>query len=205
MRIIAVTGGIGSGKSSVSGLFKAKGAALVDADAISRALTAPGGVGLPPIREAFGAGVFYEDGTLNRKALGQLVFTDAAARERLNAILHPLIIRQVQKKLDALKQSGTQVALLDVPLLFETGMDVLADAIVCVTAPREVRIRRIRRRDHLTREEACRRIQSQNPSEVTESRSDYVLSTDAPYALTRKRASALWQQIMTDGPKRAKS
>ena len=110
MRIIAVTGGIGSGKSSVSGLFKAKGAALVDADAISHALTAPGGAGLPPIRETFGAEVFHEDGTLNRKALGQLVFTNAAARKRLNAILHPLIIRQVRKKLEALAQSGTKVA-----------------------------------------------------------------------------------------------
>ncbi len=202
MRVIAVTGGIGSGKSTVAKLFAAQGAALVDADAESRALTAAGGEALPAVRDAFGAAVFFPDGTLNRKALANVIFKDEFARERLNALLHPLITDRVRAKLNAFRAQGRTAALLDVPLLFETGMDRLADAVVCVTAPEETRVRRVCRRDRLTREEALRRIRSQNPSAVTESLSDYVLSTDAPYALTRRRARELWQKILADGPLR---
>jgi dephospho-CoA kinase len=154
------------------------------------------------VRDAFGADVFFSDGTLNRKALANVIFKDESARERLNALLHPLITDRVRAKLDAFRAQGRAAALLDVPLLFETGMDRLADAVVCVTAPEETRVRRVCRRDRLTREEALRRIRSQNPSAVTESLSDYVLSTDAPYALTRRRARELWQKILADGPLR---
>jgi dephospho-CoA kinase len=202
MRVIAITGGIGSGKSTGSKLFASLGAALGDADAESRALTAAGGEALPAVRDAFGADVFFSDGTLNRKALANVIFKDESARERLNALLHPLITDRVRAKLDAFRAQGRAAALLDVPLLFETGMDRLADAVVCVTAPEETRVRRVCRRDGLTREEALRRIRSQNPAAVTESLSDYVLSTDAPYALTRMRARELWRRILADGPLR---
>ncbi|MCE5344346.1 MAG: dephospho-CoA kinase [Eubacteriales bacterium] len=202
MRVIAVTGGIGSGKSNVAKLFVAQGAALIDADAVSRALTAPNGEALPAIRAAFGEAVFQADGALNRAELGAKVFGDTQALASLNAVMHPMIAERIADKLQSLRGEGCAIALLDVPLLFETGMDRFADAIVCVTAPEEMRIRRICRRDHVTREEALRRIHSQNPAEVTERLADYVLSTDAPYALTRRRALSLWQQILADGPRR---
>jgi dephospho-CoA kinase len=202
MRIIAVTGGIGSGKSTISKLFAAQGAALIDADAESRALTAPSGEALPPIREAFGDAVFHTDGTLNRAALAQTVFGDASALARLNAILHPMITARITAALQTLRTQGREVALIDVPLLFETGMEKFADTVVCVSAPLEIRIRRVCRRDRITREEALRRIRSQNPAEITERLSDYVLTTDAPYAVTRRRALSLWQQMLADGPRR---
>lgn len=203
MRVIAVTGGIGSGKSTLTALYRSLGAKVVDADRISRQITAAGGEALPQIRQAFGDAVFQADGTLNRAALGRLVFgEEPRALSTLNAIMHPIIIRRAREALQALRTEGADVVLLDAPLLFETGMDGLADTIVCVTAPEAVRLRRIQRRDRLTREEALRRIRSQNPSAENERRSDYVLSTDAPLRDTRQRAIALWAQMLRDGAKR---
>ena len=202
MRIIAITGGIGSGKTTVAALYRSLGVKSIDADAISRALTAPGGEALAPIRQAFGDVVFLEDGTLNRAALGRMVFADREALTKLNAAIHPLITDRITTELKALEAAGEPIALLDVPLLFESGMDRLADAVICATAPEEVRIRRVCERDGLTREQALRRIRSQNPAETTEKLADYVLSTDAPFDQTRRRALALWQRVLADGPHR---
>ena len=203
VRVIAITGGIGAGKSTVAGLYRAMGVPVIDADAISRALTAPGGEALPPLREAFGDAVFHADGTLNRAALARLVFVDQPERiAQLNTILHPRIIRRVREALAALEAAGEAVALLDVPLLYETGMDRLADAVVCVTAPENVRLRRVRGRDRLTREEALRRMQSQYPPQEAVRRADYVLTTNAPRVVTARRARALWRRVLADGPRR---
>ena len=204
LRVIAITGGIGSGKSTLTGLWRTYGAQVVDADAISRALTAAGGEALPAIREAFGDGVFRPDGTLDRPTLAQRVFgQDASARMTLNAIMHPMIIRRSIAALDALRAQDTAVAVLDAPLLYETGMDALADAVVCVSAPQAVRIRRIQRRDQLTYAQALQRIQSQTPSAALESRADYVLMTDAPMPATQRKARELWARILADGPRRS--
>lgn len=203
MRVIAITGGIGSGKSNVTALYRSLGIPAIDADVISRALTAPGGDALPAIREAFGDGVFTPEGCLNRAALARLVFMeDSAALRRLNAIMHPMITRRVCAELERLRSAGVAVALLDAPLLFEAGLEKLADTVICVTAPEDVRIRRIRKRDGSTAEEALRRIRSQNPAERTEGLSDYVLSTDAPREDTRARALELWQRVLRNGPMR---
>ena len=204
MRVIAVTGGIGSGKSTVAALYRAQGVPVLDADTVSRALTAPGGEALPAIREAFGPAVFQADGTLDRAALARLVFgADPAPLARLNAILHPLIRLRLLAMLDAYRKADAPAVLLDVPLLFETGMDQLADAVVCVTAPLAVRLRRLRRRDGLSREAALSRIRRQNTAEETERLSDYVLSTHTTRWLLRRRALALWRRILADGPRRA--
>ena len=203
VRVIAVTGGIGSGKSTLTALYRKLGAQVIDADAISRALTAPQGEALPAIRAAFGDGVFAPDGTLDRPALAGLVFGEGgAARRQLEGILHPLVIRHALAELARISATGAQVAIVEAPLLFEAGMDKVADAVICVTAPLAVRIRRIRGRDRLTHAQALARIQSQNPQELNMRLADYVLATDAPIADTRRRALALWQQVLADGPRR---
>lgn len=204
MRVIAITGGIGSGKSTVAALYRAQGVPVLDADAISRALTAPDGEALPAILEAFGPAMFQADGTLDRAALARLVFgADPSPLARLNAILHPLIRLRMLAMLDAYRKADAPAVLLDVPLLFETGMDQLADAVVCVTAPLASRLRRLRRRDGLSREAALSRIRRQNTAEDTERLSDYVLSTHTTRWLLRRRALTLWQRILADGPRRA--
>lgn len=202
MRVIAITGGIGAGKSTVAELFRELGACVVDADAISRTLTAPGGEALPALWEAFGDEVFRQDGTLDRKALATHVFREERELARLNAVLHPRITRQILFELNQLRAAGTEVALLDVPLLFETGMDRLADTVVCVTASEETRVRRVCARDGISPEEALRRIRHQNPMERTEAQSDYVIVNDGALETTLCDARALWARMLAEGPRR---
>jgi dephospho-CoA kinase len=203
VRVIAITGGIGSGKSTVTAQFRKLGVPAVDADAISRSLTAAEGEALAPIREAFGDAVFAADGALDRMALAKAVFSgNTEALSTLNHIMHPLITQRVYRELQGFKNVGEPVVLLDVPLLFETGMDRLADAVICVTAPEKVRIRRVSGRVGMSREQAVARVRSQNTAQRTESLSDYVLSTDAPIAQTRQKALELWTRVLAEGPRR---
>jgi dephospho-CoA kinase len=196
MRIIAITGGIGSGKSTVAGWIEETGVPVVDADAISRALTAPGGGALPLIRAAFGDVVFHLDGSLNRAALADLIFRDEPARQQqLNAILHPMVIEAMRRRLDALKALGEPVAVIEVPLLYEAGMEGMADTVICVAASEETRLKRLTARSGLTREQALARMRAQQDVGKTEALSDYVLHTDCPTTQNKRNALRLWQRI----------
>lgn len=195
MRVIAITGGIASGKTMVLNHLKALGAACIDADAISRTLTAPGGAALPAIRQAFGQGVFQQDGALNRRALGALVFGDGEARGRLNAIVHPLVRAEMERQLRRLRLQGERVAVLDVPLLYESGMETLADEVWLVAVPAEVQLQRLMARDGYTREEALARIHSQMPLEQKRARADLVIDTDLPLQALYERLTALWEEV----------
>lgn len=118
---VGITGGIGSGKSTVAGMLAQCGAVLIDADAISRQLTAAGGAAMPAVQAAFGADMLSRDGSMNRPRMRERVFTDTAARVQLQAILHPLIDAQTQAQALAARQSGARCVLHDVPLLIESG------------------------------------------------------------------------------------
>lgn len=121
MRKIGLTGGIGSGKSTVARMLVARGAQLIDADALSRAATQPGGAAIPSIRAAFGDAVVSTDGSLNRDAMREIMLTDARAKTSLEAILHPLIGEQINHRLEAANHAGAQLVVLDIPLLVEGG------------------------------------------------------------------------------------
>ena len=138
---IGLTGSIACGKSTVSQYLRQKGCFIVDADAISRALTADGGAALPEIRRAFGDDVF-SGASLDRAKLGQLVFADAQKRETLNAILHPMILSEIRRQLDRLDAPG-QIVVGDIPLLFECGMASMFDTVWVVRAARETQIQRL--------------------------------------------------------------
>ena len=125
MKIIGLTGGIACGKSTIASLLKSMGASIVDADAINAQLTAPGGEALPLIHEAFGDFVFYPDGTLNRPVLSSIVFGNEDALQRLNAATHPLIQKHMLEQIETCRKMGALVVVLDVPLLFETGLSSL--------------------------------------------------------------------------------
>ena len=196
MRIIAITGGIGSGKSTVAGWIEETGVPVIDADAVSRALTAPGGEALPKIRDAFGNGVFHPDGTLDRAALADLVFrADPARQKQLNAILHPMVIERMQRQLEALKARGEPVAVIEVPLLYEAGMEGIADAVICVAASEETRLKRLTARSGLTREQALARMRAQQDVGKTEALADYVIHTDCSTIENKRTALRLWQRI----------
>jgi len=196
MRIIAITGGIGSGKTTVAGWIGETGAPVVDADRISRELTAKGGAALPAIREAFGGKVFHADGTLDRAALAELVFVkEPELQRKLNAIVHPMVLRRMRRELDRLSAQGEPIAVIDVPLLYEAGMQATADTVICVTAGEETRLKRIAERSGLTRGQALARIQLQQDMEKTEALADYVLSTDGSTQENKQNALRLWRQI----------
>ena len=197
MRIIAITGGIASGKTTVAGWIEETGVPVVNADRISRELTAKGGEALPAIREAFGNGVFHKNGTLHRAALAKIVFSgDSAPRKKLNAILHPMVIERMRRELDALESMGASVAVIEVPLLYEAGMESMADAVICVTAAEETRIRRLTERSGLTREQALARMRTQQDTDKTEAMADYVLPTDASTETNRENTLSLWRHIL---------
>ena len=180
MKIIGLTGGIACGKTTVADMLKELGASIIDADAISHELTAPGGEALPGIREAFGRLVFFPDGTLDREVLGALVFSNEAERESLNKVTHPLILNRLKEDIETCRKMGALIVVLDVPLLFEVGAEKLVDLTVCTTSPEEVQIERMRTRSGLGREQAIKRIQSQMPLSEKEARADVVLDTNKP-------------------------
>ena len=175
MRVIGLTGGIACGKSTVSARLAERGAVIVDGDRISRRLTAADGPALPEIRAAFGDGVFQADGSLDRKALGSRVFSDDAERRRLNGIMQPLILAEIGRETEAARAAGAAVCVLDMPLLFEEGLDRLCDETWCVWLPREIQLRRLTERDGLTAAEAEARIDSQLPTDEKAARADRVL------------------------------
>lgn len=194
MKVIGLTGGIACGKTTLSGMLKKLGASVIDADEISRSLTADGGEALPLIREAFGNGVFTPEGSLDRKALGNAVFGSETEREKLNAILHPMVYHKMAQEIQSCKEKGCTFVVLDVPLLFETGGDRLADITLCAVAPQEVQIQRLFTRNGLSREEALRRIHSQMPNEEKARRSHIVIDTHRPLQELEQMIKTLYQE-----------
>ncbi len=147
---MALTGGIGSGKTSVSQRLGELGAAVIDTDVIAHALTAPGGTAIAAIAETFGPGAIASDGSLDRPAMRRQVFGDPSARHRLEAILHPLIRARMAEELS---QVQAPYAVLAIPLLFETGWTDLADRILVVDLPEPLQVARVMARGGLTEEE----------------------------------------------------
>lgn len=189
---IGLTGSIACGKSTVSSYLRMLGYTVVDADAISHSLTAPGGKALHGIREAFGKGVFDSDGSLDRRALGSAVFSSAEKRKQLNAILHPMIIDEIITRLHA-ADTPSHIVFADVPLLYECGMEAHFDRIWVVSAPRETQIARLYARDGLSRADAERRIDAQMPLCEKIRRADAVISTEGPIPETQAQVLCLLQ------------
>lgn len=196
MLTIALTGGIACGKSTVSAMLAGLGASVIDADQISRSLTAPGGLALPAIRQAFGDGVFHADGTLNRPALSAVVFSNAQAIQQLNAITHPLVQQQMEAQLETCRKNGAQIVILDVPLLFEANMQHMGDLVACVTAPEDIQIARMKSRNGYSREEALSRIRNQMPVGEKAARSDVVIDTNVPLEQLERNVQRLYQGWM---------
>ncbi len=186
---IGLTGSIACGKSTVSAFLRENGYTVIDADAISHQLTAPGGDALPAIREAFGNAVFSGD-ALNRRALGSAVFGDEAKRAQLNAILHPMILSRIYATLEENDAPG-KLVFADVPLLYECGMEERFNRIWVVSAREDTQLDRLMARDGLTKDEALARIRAQMPLEEKCRRAHAVISTDGPIPQTQQQVRRL--------------
>ena len=191
--VLGLTGGIGCGKSEAARYLKSMGAAHIDADAISRALTAPGGEALPEIRRELGECVFAPDGALDRRALAEIVFSDASAKRRLEGIIHPLVWARTRRAID---ETDALVAVLDVPLLFESGMDALCGETWAMAADEATQIARIRERDGLTEAQARARIANQMPMAERNAHATRVIDSVRPIDETRSELAELYRQLL---------
>lgn len=188
--VIGLTGGIACGKTNLSDALRKEGAPVIDADEISRSLTAPGGEALPLLRQAFGDEIFDGE-TLNRKALGALVFSNPDARERLNQITHPFIFQKMRAQMA--QYPGAVV--LDVPLLFETGLDAWCDEIWCAYLPQKEQVKRLMTRDGLTYRAAMQRICAQMPTIQKARKARHIIRTSGSREESAAIVVSLWRSL----------
>lgn len=190
--IIGITGPIGSGKSFVASELALLGAHVIDMDIIARELVEPGMPALSEIRDEFGPDYILEKGTLNRRALGRLVFSDPEALRRLNGIMFPKLVKAAKEKLDEVSGQHGLVA-VDAAVLYQAGLDKLVDKVIAVTAEEEVRTARIMERDKLTYEEALARISGQGElDEIARRSADLVIeNSGTPQTLRKKLMDGL--------------
>ncbi len=194
MKKVGLTGGIGSGKSTVARLLAAHGAVVVDADALARQVVAPGTPGLAEIVEAFGTGVLQADGSLDRPALGRIVFADPAALRTLEGITHPRISAESARLIAAAEVNGAPVLIHDIPLLVENGLPETFDSVIVVEAPDEVRLARLEERG-LPREEAAGRMQAQASNEQRRAAATYLIDNAGSLADLQVRVDEVWAEL----------
>jgi dephospho-CoA kinase len=195
LKVFGLTGGIASGKSSVAALLRERGVPVVDADELAREAVAPGSDGLAQVLATFGGDLLAADGSLDRKRLGALVFTDESARKRLNALTHPIVRRLSQERFVELERQGVSLAAYDVPLLFEVGLDAALRPVVLVAASERTQLERIAARDGLSEPEARARIAAQLPLAEKRRRADYVLENDGSRAELSAQVEALLAKL----------
>lgn len=185
MIVLGLTGGIACGKSTISLTLRELGAVIIDGDVLSRDLTKENGAALPAIRSAFGDGVFHPDGTLNRRALGAVVFADDAARALLDGIMQPMLREMIVRGIEDARNSGAAACVLDMPLLYEKGLDSLCDRVWCACIPRNIQLERLMARDGFTPEEAEMRLRSQMPADEKAARADVAIDTSGSIEYTK--------------------
>lgn len=193
---IGLTGGIATGKSTVSSLLVKKGALLVDADAIARDVMLPGNPVLAAVTASFGQGILHEDGTLDRKKLGSIVFGDKKALETLNSISHPEIRKEIRKQMMELETTHPErLVVVDIPLLYESGLESIFEQVWVVYAPRHIQKERLMNRDLLSDGQAEARLQSQMDIEVKRSLADQVIDNSQTRAVTEQQLDKYWLQL----------
>jgi dephospho-CoA kinase len=193
MDLIGLTGGVGSGKSTVSGFLRELGATVIDADEGARAVVEPGTPGYRAVVEAFGPEV-APAGHLDRARLAQLVFNDRQALERLNSIVHPLVREWSAERLAEAAEQGAEVVVQDIPLLFENGLDGLFKATVLVYLPAPLQVERLVARG-MPEEDARARIANQLPIEEKRARATYLIDNSGPPEATRTQTEKVWTEI----------
>jgi dephospho-CoA kinase len=197
MRVIGLTGGIASGKSLVAGILEKMGAVVIDADQLAREVVKPGTGCYRAIVDFFGEKVVLPDGTLDRKALGRIVFADPVARRHLEKMTHPAIISLAEERLDEERRKGTEIVFYMVPLLLEAGLTSSVHEIWVVYADEGTQIERLMKRDKIEREEALRKIAAQMPMEEKVKFGQVIIDNRGTPDETRQRVMELWGKLQS--------
>ena len=176
--VIGLTGSIATGKSTVASMFSELGIPVIDADKIAREVVEPGEEAYRGVVEAFGDSILLEDRTIDRKRLGEIVFSDETKRKQLNDIVHPAIRKRMLEKRDAYLKAGERCVVLDIPLLFESKLEHFADKILIVYVDEDIQLRRLMERNGFSKEEALQRIQSQMPVKEKAERADATIDNN---------------------------
>lgn len=194
-KIIGVTGGIASGKSSVSKWLISKGYPVIDADIAARKVVEPGMPALEEIKNAFGQDICLTDGTLDRKKLGSIVFSNSEKRKLLNGIVHPAVRKWMMEETEKALHEGKELVFMDIPLLFESKLTHMVEGIILVYVKPEVQLKRLMARDHFTEEEALARIRAQMPIDDKKKLADYIVDNNGEFFETEEQLIDLIKQL----------
>jgi dephospho-CoA kinase len=196
MKVVGLTGGIASGKSTVADMLRACGAVVIDADVVARELVEPGEDAYNEIVAAWGPAVLGPDGALDRARLGAIIFSDAEARARLNAMTHPRVRRRMLEQAEALRNAPTPppVAVLDIPLLFENGLEALVEETWLVYLDPTHQLERLMRRNGYSREEAEQRIAAQLPLSEKARRATRLIDNNGDLSQLETEVARVWRE-----------
>jgi dephospho-CoA kinase len=194
---VGLTGGIASGKSTVSKIFASFGAKVLDADEVAREVLLPGQPAWTRLRQVFGEGFFHPDGTVKRKQLRKLVFADPEKRSQLNAIVHPEVMREINRRSEVLSSSAQNgVLLVDVPLLLEVGVANRFDKVVVVYVSESVQINRLQQRDGISEEEAKQALKVQMALSKKVEQADYLIDNSGTLEETLAQVEKVWDELL---------
>jgi len=195
MLVIGLTAGIGSGKSVVGNWFREIDIPVIDADAIVHNLYSSESNVTKRIVQVMGEEILESDGSIDRKKLGEIVFNDPDKLDHLNKIVHPEVRIEIDRKLREFRRQNSEIVVMEVPLLFESKMDNLAEKIIVVTIPKERQIERIMERDKISREEAEKIISFQMTNEEREEKADYIIDNSQSMFSTKQQFEKILKQI----------
>lgn len=192
---LGLTGGIATGKSTADEFFKKKNIPIIDLDQIAHELMMKDQASYKAILDHFGNDILAEDGEIDRKKLGAIVFNDKNQLKSLNELTHPLILNNMEEKMSQYQKQGTQIVILDIPLLFEGNSTHYCDSTLLITAPLELELSRLMKRNNLDEKEARQRIASQMPLSEKEKLADYVIENAGTVNDLENKLSSLLEEI----------
>ncbi|MDA1477575.1 dephospho-CoA kinase [Bacillus changyiensis] len=192
--VIGLTGGIASGKSTVAQMFQKRGITVVDADFIAKEVVEKGKAAYQKMVEVFGEKILLDNGDIDRKKLGTLVFTNEDKRKQLNEIVHPEVRKAMIKQRDQAIQANEQIVVLDIPLLYESRLESLTDKVLVVWVPKHLQLERLMKRNQLTEEEAKNRINAQLSLDEKKQKADVVIDNSGSLENTKQQFEELFDQ-----------
>ncbi len=186
-KTIGITGGIATGKSTISKMVAELGFTVIDADVVAREVVEPGMNAYRSIVEHFGKDILLENGAIDRKKLGEIVFHNEDKRKLLNSIVHPEVRKVMLEKRDQAFQRGEKAVFLDIPLLYESGLTWMVDVVLVVYTDEKTQLQRLMKRNHFSKDEALARIRSQMPIEDKRKRADAVIDNRGPVEQSKQQ------------------